>query len=303
MILKMKTLKTFLLTDLVSKGDFEIVRPGEFSITHYAGSMLPYSLCFAENEHFAMQANRNTNVTVVITTSELQGIVGQNKGLVISTKPRKLFFEIHNRLKEFYTFSGINPKIAPSAEIHPTAIIKDGVIVGERTKIGAYSILEEGTIIGEDVLIENHVVIGARGMHNTKIDGRFLHVHDLGNVVIGDRCEILSHATIQKPYFYHSTVIGEETRISVYGNVGHGCYIGKRCLIAGHTVIAGYSTVGNDVWIGPNSTISHMVHVKDNASIMLGSVVISDVRESESVSGNFAFKHAKNFRLYSRNKN
>src|SRR5690606_23913672 len=162
----------------------------------------------------------------------LKDKIRPHKGLIISLNPKRLFFEIHNRLAEEYTFKNKEIQIAPSAEIHPTAILKNGVTVGERTKIGAYSVIEVGSVIGNDVLIENHVNVGARGMHNTKIDGRFVSVKDLGNVVIGDRCEILSHAVIQKPYFYHSTSIGEETRISVFGNIAHGCSIGKRCLVA-----------------------------------------------------------------------
>src|SRR5690606_22801659 len=142
------------------------------------------------------------------------------KGIIASESPKKLFFEIHNALANHYTFENKDIHVAASAEVHPTAIIKEGVVIGERTRIGAYAVIEEGSVIGDDVLIDHHVIIGARGMHNTNIEGHFISVVDLGNVVIGDRCEILSNAVVQKPYFYHSSSIGKETRISIHCNIG-----------------------------------------------------------------------------------
>jgi UDP-3-O-[3-hydroxymyristoyl] glucosamine N-acyltransferase LpxD len=289
----------------LSKIDFdskcEIIRDGEFSLTHYATSDIENSLCFVENDGYLLKANRNRNITAIITTSEYEDRVEDKKGVIVTKNPKKLFFEIHNKLKTTYKFDSKNT-IAETAKIHPTAIIGEGVVIGENTIIGAYCIIEDGTEIGDNVLIENHAIIGGRGMHNTKIDGNFFKVVDLGNVVVSDECEILSNAVIQKPYFYHSTIIGNQTRVSVGCNIGHGCKIGERGLIAGHSIIAGYCEIGKDVWIGPNSTISHMTKVNDYSSIMLGSVVIQDLKEGEYVSGNFAYDHVKNLKTFIKRK-
>ena len=293
--------RNFLLSKLDLDSDYEIIQDGEFSLTHYATSNIENSLCFVENEGYLLKANRNENVTAIITTREFERRVGDEKGVIITEKPKKLFFEIHNELLTYYKFNS-DARIAETATIHPTAIIGKGVVIGKNTKIGAYSIIEDGTEIGDNVLVENHVIIGGRGMHNTKIDGNFFSVFDLGNVVISDECEILSHAVIQKPYFYHSTIVGNQTRVSVGCNIGHGCNIGERGLIAGHSIIAGYCEIGKDVWIGPNSTISHMTNIDDYSSIMLGSVVIQDLKEGECVSGNFAYDHVKNLKSYIKEK-
>lgn len=277
---------------------YEVVRDKLFSLTHYATSNFENTIAFVENEGYLLKANRNENVSVIITTQKFSENVAQNKGLIITENPKKLFFEIHNCLKKHYSFKGKENNIHSSAEIDPTVVIGEGVVIGENTRIGAYSIIQDGSVIGDNVIIENHAIIGARGMHNTKIDGKFISVVDLGNVVIEDGCEILSHAVIQKPYFYHGTEIGEQTRVSVSCNIGHGCKIGSRCLIASHSIIAGYCLIGKEVWIGPNSTLSHMTKIEDYSSILLGSVVIQDIKKGECISGNFAYDHAKNLKKY-----
>ncbi|MBO6792761.1 MAG: hypothetical protein JJ895_02530 [Balneolaceae bacterium] len=294
------TYQSITVDQLNLESKFEVRRNKDFNLTHYATSDIKGSICFVENEGYAIKASKNQNVNVVITTEEFSNSISESKGLIICESPKKLFFEIHNVLASQYSYKNIPNQISETAEIAKTAIIGSGVKIGKETRIGEYSIIEDGTIIGDNVLIENHVIIGGRGMHNTKIDGSFMSVRDLGNVLIENNAEILSHAVIQKPYFYHSTRIGEETRISVGCNIGHGCEIGARCLIAGNSVIAGYCKLGTDVWVGPNSTMAHMIKVDDYSNILLGSVVISDIKKSQIVSGNFALDHAKNLKSFIR---
>jgi UDP-3-O-[3-hydroxymyristoyl] glucosamine N-acyltransferase len=58
-------------------------------------------------------------------------------------------------------------------------------------------------------------------------------------------------------------------------------------------VLAGSVRLGNDVWIGPNSTISNGVTVGDGAKVSLGAVVTRDVPAGARVTGNFAVDHEK----------
>jgi|GEM_PF-837202 UDP-3-O-[3-hydroxymyristoyl] glucosamine N-acyltransferase len=279
-----------------------IFRDSQFAVTHYATSNLKNTLCFVENEGYLLKANKNDNISCIITFEKFKEDVNANKGLIISESPKMTFFNIHNQLFEKYSYKDAESVIHENAEIHPTAVIGNGVQIGEGTKIGAYSVIEDGSIIGNNVLVESHVVIGGRGMHNTKIEGRFIKVKDLGNVIIEDDCEILSHAVVQKPYFYHSTIIGADSRISVGCNIGHGCNIGPSTIIAGHSVIAGYCNLGKGVWVGPNSTIAHMTEIGNFSSVILGSVLIENVGIGAYVSGNFALDHATNIKKYIRAK-
>ena len=207
------------------------------------------------------------------------------------------FFNLHNKLLE----QGLNAiqvsnYIDPSASIAETVKIYGNVKIGKNVVIEDFVVLNNNTIIGDNTYIAQNVVIGARGMHNTIVDGKIITVKDAGGVSIGNNCEVLSGAIIQKSYFSEFTTIGDDTKISVGVKVGHGCIIGERTLVAGSVQLSGYNTIGNDVWIGPSSVLAHGLRIGNNAQIKLGSVVVKDVKEKEEVSGNFAYNHTKRIR-------
>ena len=269
-----------------------LIRDAEVNLTHYADQLQSGIVCFALNENFILKANNNPSVSAIITSSELAELTDKSKGMILSNNPKKDYFLLHNYMFEKGYMQLIKTSnIHISANIAQTAIIEENVIIEKNVIIDEYAIIKSNSHIKENSYIGTFVVIGARGMHNTKIDGHFMHVHDAGGVEIGTRCEVLSGAVIQKSYHKEMTSIGDETKVSVKVNIGHGTIIGKRTLIAGNTQIAGYVTIGDDVWIGPSSTISHGLKIRNNAEIKLGSVVIKSIKEGQSVSGNFAYNH------------
>lgn len=277
----------------------QCVRDADVQHAYYANSPLPYSVCFVLNLEFLNQANKNDNITAIITTKELSSAVQETKGLVMSENPKKDFFDLHNALFD----NGLNrvevkSYIDPSAHIANTARISKNVYIGKNVLIEDFVVINSNTIIEDDSYIASNVVIGARGMHNTMVEGKFVHVKDVGGVHIGKNCEILAGAVIQKSYFAEFTKIGDQSKISVGVKVGHGCLIGERTLIAGSVQLAGYNTIGKNVWIGPSSVLAHGLTIGDNAQIKLGSVVVKDVKENEEVSGNFAYNHIKRIKNF-----
>ncbi len=267
--------------------------------TYYSNSNLSHSVCFVLSLEFLRQANNNKNISAVITTKEFADKVINSKGLVISDNPKKDFFELHNTLlKAALNTLHVKTIIDSSATIAETAKIEKNVTIGKNVVIEDFVVIKSNSIIEEGTYIASNVVIGARGMHNTLVDSEFLYVEDAGGVHIGKNCEVLAGAVIQKSYFCEFTKIGDQAKISVGVKVGHGCIIGERTLVAGSAQLAGYNTIGNDVWIGPSTVLAHGLHIGNRAQIKLGSVVVKDVKESEEVSGNFAYTHTKRVRNF-----
>lgn len=278
---------------------FKCERDAYVQFTQYADSKLKNTICFVLNLEFLKIANENDNISAIITTKKLSDQVLSAKGLIISDNPKRDFFNIHNILLK----SGLNSLevkhyIDPSSNIASSVKIYGNVNIGKNVVIEDYVVINSNTIIEDNTYISSNVVIGARGMHNTMIDGKFLRVEDAGGVYIGKECEILSGAIIQKSYFSEFTKISDQAKISVSVKIGHGCVIGERTLIAGNAQLAGYNMVGDDVWIGPSSTLAHGLTIGDKASIKLGSVVVKDVKNDEEVSGNFAYNHTKRIRNF-----
>ena len=275
----------------------KLYRDADVTLTHFANQSIDGIVCFALNENFIAQANKNNAVKAVITQEQYKDLVDRNKGLVISENPKKDYYLLHNYM--FLNGEMILVKegyIDPSAQISPTAIIESNVIIGKNVIIGDYTIVKNQSVVGDNTYIGSHCIIGARGLNNTRIDDTFIYVHDAGGVSIGKECEILDGSIIQKSIHKEMTRIGDITKISVKVNIGHGTIIGKRTLVAGNAQIAGYVTIGNDVWIGPSAVIAHNLKIGDNVEVKLGSVVVKSVKTNRAVSGNFAYDHTQHLK-------
>jgi len=278
-------------------GKEHLIRDAKVELTHYADKSIEGIVCFALNESFVEKANKNEHVKAIITYPRFANIVHNSKGFVASENPKKDYYRIHNYMYEQgYMQLVEKTSIHASVQIASTAIIEENVIINKNVVIDDYAIIKSHCIIGENSYIGPHAVIGARGMHNTKIDGHFMHVYDAGGVEIGQNCEVLSGAVVQKSYHKEMTRIGNETKISVHVNIGHGTIIGERTLIAGNSQIAGYVSIGDDVWVGPSSTVSHGLKISDNTEIKLGSIVVKSMKRGAIVSGNFAYDHNKHLK-------
>lgn len=141
--------------------------------------------------------------------------------------------------------------------IEPNVIFGTGVCVGTGTHIHAFSHIE-GTEIGE------HSKIGpfARIRPKSKIGN---HV-EVGNFIEVNRSEFRDGAKSKHLSYIGDAIIGEKS------NIGAG------------TVIANYdgfnknkTTIGENVFVGSNSTLVAPLSVGDNALIAAGSTITSDV--------------------------
>jgi UDP-3-O-[3-hydroxymyristoyl] glucosamine N-acyltransferase len=94
------------------------------------------------------------------------------------------------------------------------------------------------------------------------------------------------------------TTIGDHTIIGIASNIGHEAQIGRNCVISGNCVIARRARIEEGAWIGTSSFVREYVKIGKFAKVMAGSVVIQDVGEKQSVSGNFAIDHRVNAMEY-----
>ena len=76
-------------------------------------------------------------------------------------------------------------------------------------------------------------------------------------------------------------------------HIAHNVMIKRNTLLAGNTCIAGSTTIGQNTWIG-SSTISNGLVIGENSYIVIGSVVISNVRDNKKVFGNPARVYDEN---------
>ncbi len=280
-----------------------VVRDADVQLTHPPRSPRAGAACYALEEAAIHLANENPNVTAVITTTALAGAVGAEKGCVVVDEPKAAFYALHNAL---FTAGSMalhgESQIHESARIAPTAVVGRNVIIESGVTIGAHAVIEDFSMIGAGTLIGPHVVIGGRGLQDTFVGGENTIIEFAGGVRIGKRCEILSAALIQRPYFSDYTEIGDDVKLGPGASIGHGCIIGRATCIGARAVLAGTARIGSDVWVGPAAVISDGIEIGDRARVQLGSVVIRAVPAGEVVSGNFALPHSQHLRVHTRHR-
>ncbi len=273
----------------------------DVTATHYSNSSINGTITFAETKLHLNQAIENDSIVAIITLASLLNDIKTKKSIIVSEKPKRAFFDFHNFMYDQGWFNLVKEKnIALSAKIASTAVIKDNVIIEEGVIIEDFVVIESNTLLKKGVFIGAHTIIGARGMHNTFVEGERVWVKDAGGVVLEEDVQILSHSTVQKSYFFEFTRIGKRSIVSVQCNIGHGATIGEDTLIAGNAQISGYVIVGNHAWIGPTATVAHGLSIGDNAEVLIGSTVVNNIPEGNKVSGNFAMNHTKNIRKFTR---
>jgi UDP-3-O-[3-hydroxymyristoyl] glucosamine N-acyltransferase len=275
------------------------VRDGDFEQLDEAETRESHSLVYCQTIQFLELAERNPNVSVIITTPALAR-ENVSKGLIVVDNPRYAFFSVYMQLQAHGSKPRrIEPGIGTACRIHPSAVVSPYARIGDRVHIGAHAVIESHVEIMDDSMIGPQAVIGAEGLVTIRhADGSLMHVAHAGGVRIGQGVEILSSAVVAKAMFHAPTTIGDHSQIGILTNIGHGARIGARCFVAGNSVVAGRVHIGDDAWIGSSVSIAPWITVGSGAEIKMGAVVVNAIPPGAVVSGNFAIDHKQNLRLF-----
>jgi len=241
-----------------------------------------------------------------------------NKNLIIVNNPRLAFAKV---LRLFYPSF-----IKPPAGVHSTAIIGQGVNLGEGITIHPWVVVEENVKIGKNVVIypfvyigknciigdetviypnvtiREDVVIGARCIVHSGVvlgsdgfgfewDGeKHYKIIQVGKVVIEDDVEIGAGVTIDRATM-GETRVGRGTKIDNLVHLGHNVTVGENCIIVAQVGLAGSVKIGNQVLIGGQVGIAQGIKVGDKARIAAKSGVISDIDGGAVILGYPAMEH------------
>lgn len=205
--------------------------------------------------------------------------------------------------------SGIHPtavvaasaQIAADATIGPHACIGEHVRIGRAVSIGAgvhigdNSAIGDGTCVHANVSIYHGVSIGARGViHSGAVigadgfgfandGGRWVKVHQLGGVEIGDDVEIGACTTIDRGAL-GNTVVENGVILDNHVQIAHNVRLGENTAMAAFSGIAGSTVIGkNCVFAGQAGAVGH-VSVCDNVQVMARCSISKSVSKPGSFS-------------------
>lgn len=189
--------------------------------------------------------------------------------------------------------------IATSNQIHPTAIIGEGVELGENNIIGANCVFEGNIKIGD----HNHFRPGVICDHNVSIGD---HNHFFAYVTIGYQGEmgskgdrlledgwvkIGSHNTIREYTNIHSPVRTEATSIGNHCYIMNKVYLAHDCKIHDHVIITAGNLLGGTCTVhayanlGMGSTSHQRSTIGESAMIGMQATNKKDVPPFAVVTG------------------
>lgn len=239
-------------------------------------------------------------------------------------RPRIIVDDPHHALSILLPL--LYPVAAPVPGVHPTAVLGEGVKLGERVAIGPYAVvgggsrIEAGAVLGAHVVVGrlcrvgadaylhphvtlyDGVAVGARSILHAGVqagvdgfgyshrDGRHVKVPQVGRCEIGADVEIGANCTIDRGSI-GSTVIGDGCKIDNLVHIGHNVRIGDHCIIVAQTGIAGSTRIGKYVTFGGQAGINGHIRIGDGATIAAQAGVFGDVPPGVMVSGYPARPH------------
>lgn len=211
-----------------------------------------------------------------------------SENLIISSKPRLDFIRALEIINEQVGFKQITtpPFIPSSVKLGRNVVIENGVSIGDNTIIEHNVVIATGSTIGSNCLIRANASIGSDGFGFERAeDGtpiRFIH---LGGVEIGNNVEIGANTCIAKGTL-GNTVLEDNVKVDNLVHISHNCHVQKGAFIIASSVLCGGVTVGENVWVAPNATVSQKLSLGEKSIIGLGAVVTKSVENKTVVAGN-----------------
>ncbi|MGP1362708.1 MAG: UDP-3-O-(3-hydroxymyristoyl)glucosamine N-acyltransferase [Bacteroides sp.] len=224
----------------------------------------------------------------LIRVDDSYGSLAKLLTYIESQRPRKKGIHPTAIIEESATI-GREVYIGPYVYVGENAIIEDYVqlfphtFVGDMVRIGTQSILYAGVKVytkcevGERCIIHAGAVIGSDGFGFARdADQKFTKIPQMGNVIVGNDCEIGANTTIDRAasgatrlndnikldnlvQIAHNVEIGENTVMAAQTGIAGSTKVGKNCMFGGQVGIVGHVTITDGVQIGAQAGISNSI--------------------------------------------
>ncbi|MEH6575845.1 MAG: UDP-3-O-(3-hydroxymyristoyl)glucosamine N-acyltransferase [Amphritea sp.] len=169
--------------------------------------------------------------------------------------------------------------IADDVVIGANTVIGDNCIIGSGARIAANVVLYSKVSLGEHCVVHSGAVLGADGFGFANDRGRWVKIHQLGGVVIGNNVEIGAGTTIDRGAL-DDTVISDGVILDNQIQIAHNVFIGENTAIAGCTAVAGSTRIGSNCTIAGGCGITGHLVIADGTHITAMSLVSKSLKKA-----------------------
>ena len=185
--------------------------------------------------------------------------------------------------------------------IHPTAMIHPDAKVNQSVKVGPYCVIGKDVEIGENCHLNSHVVVDGNVIVGDKT--QIFSFASIGSdpqdlkfkgekteIIIGQNCKIREYCTINPGTEGGGgiTKVGNNCLLMVGTHVAHDCLISDNVIFANHSTLAGHVNIEKNVVVGALSAIHQFTRVGEGSMIGGMSGITGDVPPFCTAIGNRA---------------
>ncbi len=263
------------------------------------------SLSFLTNPSYAKYLKISKAGAVIMTSEVAETFTGNalihKQPYVAFAKLSKLFDQSFKPPEGIHKTAVISSEasvhssaiIGPNVVIEPGAIIEKqtrvdagsfigaSVHIGSHTHIRSNSTLCHGTVIGKCCTIHEGVVIGSEGFGFAHDGQQWIHIAQLGKVLIGNNVEIGANTTIDRGTL-DDTVIEDNVILDNQIQIAHNVKIGTQTAIAANAGIAGSTTIGSGCMIGGGANINGHLSIANDVRIAGAAIITKSITNEKS---------------------
>lgn len=238
---------------------------GEYYLTDMAGVLVA-----ANKRVVALQAERPEEILGANTIAEL---VALDATLRTETANRLMDSGVTIFKPETCVIDA-EVQVGPDTIIEPFVQLLGKTKIGENCRIRSYSVLENATL-GDHVLIRQGCVILDAQVGNSALIGPYSHLRP--ESIIGDKAHIGNFVETKK---IRMGAGSKANHLSYLGDaeIGSGTNIGAGAITCNYDGVNKFRTeIGNQVFVGSDSTLIAPISIGDGAYIAAGSCITEDV--------------------------
>jgi UDP-3-O-[3-hydroxymyristoyl] glucosamine N-acyltransferase len=285
------------ITEIAQLIGAELIAENEQSLTWLAiglneiHKVRPGDITFVDVAKY-FEKSLKSAATFVILNEKTSCPVG--KILLLHSNPFKAY---DNLMRLYCPFEPLTQHISPKAQIHETAIIEAGVVIGHDVEIGencyiqANAIIHGRTIIGKNVNIGAGCIIGTDAFYFKKqklgeVTTEFFYEkwQSGGRVIIEDNADIGAGCTLNLGVS-GDTIIGEGSKLDCQCHIGHGVVVGKNCLFAAQVGIGGKTIIEDNVILYGQVGVGQALHIGAGAVVLGKSGVTKSLEGAKTYFG------------------
>lgn len=177
----------------------------------------------------------------------------------------------------------MSSQIHPTAVVHPGAVLGDGCVVGPHAVVDGDVVLGPGCVVGPGAYVTGHTTLGARNrIHAGAVVGDapqdFKYAGQPTRLRIGDDNVFREHVTVHRSNrLDEDTVVGNGNFFMASSHVGHNCHVGNQNILANGALLAGHVTLADRAFISGNCLVHQFCRIGRLAMMQGGSAISKDL--------------------------